>query len=90
MPGSATELNGEVPPTLLFQVRRLFGNRGPQTEGQDARAGDQRKVPENMAIGLRGYGSSNALTQLNHAFQSSLAESNLILPYSKMIRSLAL
>ena len=34
MPASATELNGEVSLTLVSQVRRLFGNRGP-------RAGDQ-------------------------------------------------
>ena len=37
MPASATELNGEVPATLLLsQVQRLFGNRDSRPKGQDA------------------------------------------------------
>ena len=34
MPGSATELNGQVSQTLLPQVSRLFGNRCPERKGK--------------------------------------------------------
>ncbi|HVH90503.1 MAG TPA: hypothetical protein VM783_03860 [Candidatus Acidoferrum sp.] len=44
----------------------------------------------NWLSACAGMVPSNASTQLSHVFQSSLAESNLILPFSKMIRSLAL
>src|SRR4030095_12525884 len=44
----------------------------------------------NWLSACAGMVPSHAATQLSHLFQSSLAESNLILPFSKMIRSLAL
>jgi hypothetical protein len=48
--------DGQVPPPLLPTVRRLFGNRDPRTENQDARAGDQWTVLEMWLSACVGCG----------------------------------
>jgi hypothetical protein len=49
-------------------VERLFGNRHPRKEAQDARAGDQWTVSENAVIGLRGsWFVENALSPIRLA-----------------------
>ena len=57
MPGAATKLNGKISATLLSQVLRLIGNRGPLTERQDVRAGDQWTVLAMWLSACVGIGS---------------------------------